>query len=298
MNFVTILFQNNKELCYCNVNDITLKYYKITSGLDEKTCIRNYITFWLKALDLFDTYKNFKLIGKIKKNDIIDELEYSLIINEQKKELNIDKDFTLAYNNLLKTNDLWDGRDYQEDDIEYEPKKKVKNSDLEKHIIEVYGEKYTNPEFLKMKKEDARKKIRFFGELFNETKILFYRNRYFTQLYKYYKYSDKNYNKVRYNFSVKSSQYSMERMEDYDNEFSLEIQYELNNDSNSNIIFSFSQVYHDEGDDFCGDSESIEQSFDTSPSFPPVKGAFKEFLETIDTYSIFYDHGKKLDCYV
>ena len=186
MNFVTILFQNNKELCYCNANDITLKYYKITSDLDEKTCIRNYITFWLKALDLFDTYKNFKLIGKIKKNDIIDELEYSLIINEQKKELNIDKDFTLAYNNLLKTNDLWDGRDYQEDDIEYEPKKKVKNSDLEKHIIEVYGEKYTNPEFLKMKKEDARKKIRFFGELFNETKILFYRNRYFTQLYKYY----------------------------------------------------------------------------------------------------------------
>jgi hypothetical protein len=118
MDYNKFLFQDlSGRLGYAKISKLSYKYYIfIKKELTNKDGIREYVELWLK--------QPVKIITMMDETIVFDEPEYHSIIDEKEKIIKIEGEVKEYNDNFLHQNGIWDGRDYLEDEIDYEPQHK------------------------------------------------------------------------------------------------------------------------------------------------------------------------------
>jgi len=115
MFYDKFLFQDlSGRLGYAKINKLSYNFYIFKSDKLEKDGIREYIQLWLNN-------QQIKIITMVNEIILFDDIEYNTIVDESEKVIKINGEVKEYNEDFLEQNGIWNGRDYLEDEIDYEP---------------------------------------------------------------------------------------------------------------------------------------------------------------------------------
>lgn len=301
-----VLFLVNGKLCQIFFDELIFFYYLfkkyeyiIDYNINKsklKTNLKSYIELWLNKLNINEY--DLKIIGKI--NDYItsDNIDYYILIDEKNKIINFDKniiekdDYNKIFNNIINENNLWDKIDYYDDETDYEAilctlelYNDVENIEEANDILyeddkkeyeralNIYNN-YHNKLYIKNKIKDTEFKISYLRKVVNKyyydnkDKQKIYLQKLCTQYCRLYKYTNNNFEKIKFNLYAYNVINNEKRIDDTYKDYDKRITLKTYNNKYYIEIFG-SRVYRyvDDGHDYWISSEKdpvfkLEKKYD------------------------------------